>query len=175
LSSLYSAKKKSKQQQQAYNDAMAEKAARTAHTAEMNKAWVPTPYRTRNTAVQGPTVADRYGISSGNNPVNRPSSYDYFTNNHVQLARGGLAQLRQPHVRGNAGGQDDDVPAMLSSGEYVFDADTVAALGDGNNTAGALKLDKMRANVRTHKRAAPADKIPAKAKAPEAYLPKKGK
>jgi len=51
---------------------------------------------------------------------------------------------------------DDDVPAIidgkgparLSSGEFVFDAATVAALGDGNNTAGAKKLDGLRKAIR---------------------------
>jgi len=51
---------------------------------------------------------------------------------------------------------DDDVPAIidgkeparLSSGEFVFDAATVAALGDGNNAAGAKKLDGLRKAIR---------------------------
>lgn len=64
-------------------------------------------------------------------------------------ARGG-------YVPGGSGGMDDDVPAIidgrgparLSSGEFVFDAATVAALGDGNNTAGAKKLDGLRKAIR---------------------------
>ena len=60
------------------------------------------------------------------------------------------------YVPGNSGGMDDDVPAIidgkgparLSSGEFVFDAATVAALGDGNNTAGARKLDGLRKAIR---------------------------
>ncbi len=51
---------------------------------------------------------------------------------------------------------DDDVPALidgkepakLSSGEFVFDAATVAALGDGNNEAGAKKLNMLREAIR---------------------------
>ena len=74
------------------------------------------------------------------------------------------------YARGGTAGQDDKVPAMLSHGEYVIDADTVAALGDGNNEAGAGALDRMRENVRRHKRSAPPNKIPPKAKAPEQYL-----
>jgi hypothetical protein len=66
-----------------------------------------------------------------------------------RLARGG-------YVPGGSGGMDDDVPAIidgkgparLSSGEFVFDAATVAALGDGNNTAGAKKLDGLRKAIR---------------------------
>ena len=79
------------------------------------------------------------------------------------------------HVAGPSGGQDDDVNARLSDGEYVMDADTVSNLGDGNNEAGAKKLDEFRQNIRTHKRAAPPTKIPPKAKKPQAYLLTKGK
>lgn len=60
------------------------------------------------------------------------------------------------YVPGKSGGMDDDVPAIidgkqparLSSGEFVFDAATVAAAGDGNNAAGAKKLDGLRKAIR---------------------------
>jgi hypothetical protein len=77
------------------------------------------------------------------------------------------------YVQGAGDGQSDDIPAMLADGEYVFDADTVAALGNGSNKAGALQLDKMRESIRKHKRAAPHNKIPPKAKSPLEYM--KGK
>lgn len=74
------------------------------------------------------------------------------------------------YVKGHGDGQSDDIPAMLADGEYVFDADTVAALGNGSSDAGAAILDKMRENIRKHKRSAPVDKIPPKAKSPLEYL-----
>ena len=74
------------------------------------------------------------------------------------------------YVQGAGDGQSDDIPAMLADGEYVFDADTVASLGNGSNKAGALILDKMRERIRHHKRSAPKDKIPPKAKSPLEYL-----
>jgi hypothetical protein len=74
------------------------------------------------------------------------------------------------YVQGRGDGQSDSIPAMLADGEYVFDADTVAALGNGSNKAGAAVLDKMRQNIRTHKRAAPSKKIPPAAKSPLEYL-----
>lgn len=80
-------------------------------------------------------------------------------------ARGGLGLLAAA-----TGGQDDVVPVAAAGGEYVMDADTVSALGDGNTDAGAAKLDQMRHNIRKHKRSAPADKIPPRAKTPLAYL-----
>jgi len=92
--------------------------------------------------------------------------------------RGGLAH-HQPefitgatghYVKGKGDGQSDDIPAMLADGEYVFDADTVAALGNGSSDAGAERLDEMRKAIRKHKRSAPVDKIPPKAKSPLEYL-----
>ena len=56
----------------------------------------------------------------------------------------------------------------------IFDSDTVAALGDGSSKAGAAALDKMREQIRMHKRSAPINKIPPKAKSPLDYLKRKG-
>lgn len=86
----------------------------------------------------------------------------------VGYAAGGYA--RGALVMGDGGGQSDRVPANLSPGEYVMDADVVSALGDGNNAAGAKKLDGMRAAVRSHNRSAPASKIPPISKSPLSYL-----
>jgi hypothetical protein len=73
-------------------------------------------------------------------------------------------------VQGDGGGQDDLIPAQLADGEYVFDAEIVAALGDGSNKEGAKKLDAMREAIRKHKRSGPLNTIPPKAKSPLAYL-----
>jgi hypothetical protein len=74
------------------------------------------------------------------------------------------------YIRGATGGQDDMVKAHVSPGEYIFDADAVSGIGDGNNEAGAAILDKWREELRKEKRSAPADQIPPKAKAPTHYL-----
>ena len=74
------------------------------------------------------------------------------------------------YVTGKGDGQSDDIPAMLADGEYVFDADTVASLGNGSNKAGAEVLDKFREASRAHKRSASDDKIPPKAKKLTSYL-----
>lgn len=63
-------------------------------------------------------------------------------------------------IEGNGGGQDDIVDAALAPGEFVFDADTVAAVGDGSNEHGARLLDEWRRNLRQHKRSASPDDIP---------------
>ena len=74
------------------------------------------------------------------------------------------------YVKGRGDGQSDEIPAMLADGEYVFDADTVAQLGNGSSDAGAKVLDKMRESLRHHKRSAPVDSIPPKAKSPLEYI-----
>lgn len=80
---------------------------------------------------------------------------------------GALTELAEPMGHG---GQDDVIDAKLAPGEYVFDADVVSALGDGDNKAGAAKLDAWRERLRSHKRSAPSHRIPPRAKDPEAYL-----
>lgn len=85
------------------------------------------------------------------------------------MARGGAVGALGL-LRNKNSGQADVIPVAAAGGEYVFDADTVSALGDGNTEAGAARLDEMRQQIRQHKRAAPATKIPPKAKSPLAYL-----
>lgn len=73
-------------------------------------------------------------------------------------------------VSGAGGGQDDRVDARLSPGEYVFDAESVAMLGDGDNAAGARKLDELREQLRAHKRSASDDEIAPPSMGPLSYL-----
>jgi hypothetical protein len=59
-------------------------------------------------------------------------------------------------LRGPGTGQSDEIEAstpsgrrvLLSDGEYVIDAPTVAALGDGSTKAGARRLDAFRKAIR---------------------------
>lgn len=117
--------------------------------------------------------------SSGSGALARAGLSMLDSGNSVAgFAKGGLAEHNPEfitgatghHVKGEGDGQSDSIPAMLADGEYVFDADTVAALGNGSNDAGARILDKMRQNLRKHKRSAPAGKIPPKAKSPLEYM-----
>lgn len=74
-------------------------------------------------------------------------------------------------VRGPGDGRSDDIPAMLSDGEYVMDAETVALLGNGSPKAGAEVLDQFRVNLRKHKgRKLAKGEFSANAKKPEHYL-----
>lgn len=85
--------------------------------------------------------------------------------------RGGRSQRTEFAVNGPGTGRSDDIPAVLSDGEYVIDAETVALLGDGSSKAGAKKLDDLRVKVRKHKgKKLAKGRFSANAKKPEAYL-----
>ena len=85
--------------------------------------------------------------------------------------RGGPSRRTEFAVNGAGTGRSDDIPAVLSDGEYVIDAETVALLGDGSSKAGAKKLDELRVKVRKHKGQKLAKgRFSANAKKPEAYL-----
>jgi len=62
-----------------------------------------------------------------------------------------LTSSTTPYVRGPGSGRSDSIPARLSDGEYVIDAETVALLGDGSSDTGAKKLDSLRARIRKQK------------------------
>lgn len=109
-------------------------------------------------------------------PVQVTKNYGYgpqqqfFENNAlpstVQAARG-------RYVKGGGTGTSDSIPAVLSDGEYVIDAQTVSMLGDGSSDAGASKLDKMREEVRKHKGASLAKgKFAPQSKSPLSYMKK---
>lgn len=75
------------------------------------------------------------------------------------------------YTQGPGTGRSDDIPARLSDGEYVIDAETVALLGDGSGKAGAARLDEMRQNMRKHKsKNLSKGGFSHKAKSPEAYM-----
>lgn len=71
-----------------------------------------------------------------------------------QLARGGYVSryAQGGYLDGYGDGQDDDVPALLSEGEYVIPADVVSDIGDGNSMAGARHFNSFIENVRAHKK-----------------------
>jgi hypothetical protein len=111
------------------------------------------------------------------NPMNR-----YLTGR----AHGGLAKYKEAAPKGHnpefitgvtgyyAGGrgtgQSDDIPAMLHDGDYVMDADAVAAFGDGSSKAGNDALMKFLHQVphHDHKDGEP---VPAKIADGEVVLP----
>ena len=97
----------------------------------------------------------------GGGSVHIPGPEGRFYEKH---ARRGFA------VGGPGTGQSDDIPTMLSDGEFVIPADVVSHLGDGSSKAGAEALYKMMEEIRSTDRSTPPDKLPPKAKNPLAYL-----
>jgi hypothetical protein len=116
-----------------------------------------------------------FDYAARNNPApittpipNNPAGPIMNQKDPMQFAKGGRSQFA---VNGAGTGRSDDIPAVLSDGEYVIDAETVALLGDGSNKAGAKKLDELRVKVRKHKGQKLAKgRFSANAKKPEAYL-----
>jgi hypothetical protein len=112
---------------------------------------------------------------AGMSPANQAPTQGYLgAKPYMGVAHGGEIEFdgsQGPHVRGPGDGTSDDIPARLSDGEYVFDAGSVAALGNGSNEAGARRLDQMRQNIRKDagKRLVKGKQF-MKAKAPEQYL-----
>jgi hypothetical protein len=51
------------------------------------------------------------------------------------------------YAQGGGTGQSDDIPAMLHDGDYVIDADAVAAFGDGSSKAGAGVLAEFQSRI----------------------------
>lgn len=106
-----------------------------------------------------------------NNPLDEEAEREfiqrYLSTPHGKAAGG---STNAGPVRGYGGGQDDVVQAEMAPGEYVLDAESVSALGDGNNEEGARKLDEMRKNIRKHKRGGALSSIPPRAKDPMKYF-----
>jgi hypothetical protein len=95
----------------------------------------------------------------------------------VPMATGGLTGYakggsnKSRYVAGPGSGREDKIPALLSDGEYVIDAETLALLGDGSTKEGARRMDAFRANIRKHKgRALSRGRISPNAKSPSKYM-----
>lgn len=111
-----------------------------------------------------PTGPSMYAPDTGDNTFARGGGA-------FAAKRGGPSRRTEFAVNGPGTGRSDDIPAVLSDGEYVIDAETVALLGDGSSKAGAKKLDDLRVKVRKHKGQKLAKgRFSANAKKPEAYL-----
>ena len=91
------------------------------------------------------------GLPQARGGYQRGGEFDYWSQNaDVPRAAPSVAASGR-YVKGEGTGRSDDIPARLSDGEYVMDAESVALLGDGSGDAGARRLDEMRRNLRKHK------------------------
>jgi len=128
----------------------------------------------RRTRMQPEGDMRRYAISGGER--------DFYDDNELPemprtpAAMGGLQRAAHGrYVKGDGHGREDRIPALLSDGEYVFDAETVSMLGDGSSDAGAKKLDQMREQIRKHKAGGLArGRMSPDAKDPSRYLKMEG-
>ncbi len=119
----------------------------------------------------GMSAAHEQRFGRGGSPVSRMSYYQQ--NADVPATIPTVSRRGGHHVRGPGTGRSDDIPARLSDGEYVIDAETVALLGDGSGDAGARRLDEMRRNLRKHKATnLKKGEFTHKAKSPEGYMPR---
>lgn len=116
----------------------------------------------------------RYGVAPQQRPAAPPARQ---LPPMMQRAMGGLTTYgfnsggAQRLVKGPGTGRSDDIPARLSDGEYVFDAETVALLGDGSTDEGARRLDALRQKLRMHKgKQLAKGRFSSSAKNPEEYL-----
>jgi len=125
------------------------------------------------TAMQKPMLAGnelaRQASADMPTPI-RPGVQGYAEGGEVYGPLSQTADQLVGLVQGAGGGQDDMVEARLSPGEYVFDSESVSMLGDGDNAAGARKLDELRAAMREHKRSAPPGEIAPRSLGPLSYM-----
>lgn len=116
--------------------------------------------------------AGMYNSNLGPVVVHNPQATDRLR--LLGMASGGLtgiaAKIAEHAHHKIHGGQDDVVDAKLAPGEYIMDADTVSALGDGSTQAGVKKLDELRYNLRAHKRGGSVKSIPPRAKSLKDYM-----
>ena len=108
------------------------------------------------TATQRQTPYTQQQRAPGYRPGQGGISYFDQTQYAPKMASGGIARL----LKGPGDGVSDSIPAVITNGmsrggqpakvargEYIIDARTVAALGNGSTDAGAERLDKMRRNI----------------------------
>ena len=90
---------------------------------------------------------DLYGLRFGGvNTVSTTSPFQYYKPPAVMTAAdGGEADRskfprKNGHISGPGTGTSDDIPAMLSDGEFVFTAKAVRNMGDGSRRKGAKRM-----------------------------------
>lgn len=140
-------------------------------------AWDWDRLRTEAAAAQQPLgtyVAynwDKLQSGQYNQPVEKEEKPTARARGGAAYARGGALSQVSYLAQGGGSGRADTIPARLSDGEFVVDAETVAMLGDGSTKEGARRLDEMRRKVRAHKgKTLARGKFSPNAKSPLAYI-----
>jgi hypothetical protein len=107
------------------------------------------------------------GISGGRRMSTQGFAHGGLPHKYAEAAPAGhnpefITGVTGYYASGKGTGQSDDIPAMLHDGDYVADADLVAALGDGSSKAGAEALEKFRRSVPHQEHAEGGHAVPAK-------------
>jgi hypothetical protein len=90
-----------------------------------------------------------YGLRFGGvQPMSTTSPYQTYAPRPVGAAKGGsMDRTEFPRkngaINGPGTGTSDDIPAMLSDGEFVFTARAVRGMGDGSRRQGAKRMYAM--------------------------------
>jgi len=132
--------------------------------------WTPEQLAFGQRPMQTGSALQRVYAADMQSPVTPGKTARQYAEGGDVDIEGPLTQAFAGAVQGDDGGQSDLVDAKLSPGEYVMDAESVSALGDGNTAAGIAKLDELRAQLRAQKRSAPTDSIPPQAAGPLSYM-----
>jgi hypothetical protein len=127
--------------------------------------WTPQQAQWANNFFQNPTNPNRGVVRAGEGGIQSiVPSRGYAEGGPVEAPPEGFDVPEMDHplglLEGPGTGQSDSLPIAAARGEYIVDADSVAAIGDGSNAAGAERLDAWIKNIREQKRAAPTEDIP---------------
>jgi hypothetical protein len=144
------------------------RAGMPTQSAMNSSGWTPEQLAFGQRPMQTGSALQRVYAADMQSPITPgKTSRQYAEGGEVE---GALSQAFAGAVQGDDGGQSDLIDAKLSPGEYVMDAESVSALGDGNTAAGIAKLDELRAKLREQKRSAPTSDIPPPAQGPLSYI-----
>ncbi len=107
----------------------------------------------------GPTVQQLRAALMQQMPAGQPPA-QYADGGNVglggvtpQIAQAAAQGYAMPVAKGGAihgpgDGKSDEVPAMLSPGEHVWDAQTVSMAGNGDNAAGQRAVERIKTEIR---------------------------
>lgn len=122
---------------------------------------------------QGPQMAPGPGVPGtgiGTASPRQQSLLNAVSQGYSAFAKGGMVHrglataaipspaAMQGSVSGPGDGKSDNVPAMLSDGEHVFDASVTADAGNGSNNAGHKVMENIKTEIRRQARPSSASK-----------------
>jgi len=110
--------------------------ANYAMTPDVEEGGVPADFDTRSALEIAMSDPTRYGYGYNTYGGFRPAG----------MAHGGSFPPRDGAIAGPGTGTSDDIPAMLSDGEFVMTAQAVRGAGDGSRKQGMRRMYDMMRN-----------------------------